>query len=124
VRETAKDYGRRISALRLETGVFQDRRTGRDSLPQPVQISFLLFALLFSAALAGQRLFYTLLFARLQVKGVTLHFFDNVFLLYLPLKAAQSVFERLAFLQSYFRQRNYTPKLVLVELVLYCNLAA
>lgn len=89
-----------------------------------VQISFLFFALLFSAAFPGQRLFYALPFARLQVKGVTLHFFDDVFLLHLPFKAAQSVFERLAFLQSHFCQRNYTPKLVLVELVFYCNLAA
>jgi hypothetical protein len=44
--------------------------------------------------------------------------------LHLALKPAKSIFQRFAFLQSYFCQLNYTPKLVLVELVLYCNLTA
>ena len=85
---------------------------------------FLLFALFLTATFAGQRFFNSLLLARLQVKGVTLHFFNNVFLLYLPLKPTKSVLDRLAFLQSNFCQRNDTPKLVLIELVLYCNLGA
>jgi hypothetical protein len=36
-------------------------------------------------------------------------------LLHLPLKATQGVFERLAFLQSDFCQRNYTPKPVRLD---------
>jgi hypothetical protein len=78
----------------------------------------------FAATFAGQRLLNSLLLAWLQVKGVTLHFFNGVFLQYLAFKPAKSVFERLAFLQSNFCQLNYTPKLVQDELVLYCNLAA
>jgi hypothetical protein len=41
-------------------------------------------------------------------------FLDNVFLLNLPLKAAQGVFEGLSLLQSDLCQMNYTPKLVLM----------
>jgi hypothetical protein len=48
----------------------------------------LLFACFFSAALTGQRFFYALFFARLQVKGVTLDLLDNVFLLHLALETA------------------------------------
>ena len=41
---------------------------------------------------------------------MTLHFFNDVFLLHFALEATQGVFERFAFLQSDFCQRNYTPK--------------
>jgi hypothetical protein len=41
-------------------------------------------------------------------------FLDDVFLLYLPLKAAQGIFEGFSLLQSDFCQLNYTPKLVLM----------
>jgi len=43
---------------------------------------------------------------------MSLDFLDNVFLLYLPLKAAQGIFEGFSLLQSHFCQLNYTPKLV------------
>ena len=75
--------------------------------------SILLFTCLFTAALARQRFFHPLLLAGLQIKGVTFHFLDDVFLLYLPLEAAQCIFEGLALLQSDFSQTNYTPLLVL-----------
>ena len=48
---------------------------------------FLLFTLFLAAAFAAQRFFQSLLLARLQVKGVTLHFFNKTLLLYLPLEA-------------------------------------
>ena len=51
----------------------------------------LLFAGLFTAAFTRQRLFYALLFARLEVKGVTLHFLDDVLLLDLALETPQGV---------------------------------
>ena len=86
-----------------------------------VLLLVLLFACFLAGTLACQRLFYALLFTGFQVKGVTFHFLDDVLGLYLTLEATQSVFERFAFLQSDFCQRNYTPKLVLVELVLYCK---
>jgi hypothetical protein len=44
-------------------------------------------------------------------------------LLHLPLEASQGVFQRFAFLQSHFCQRNYTPKPVQSGLVFYCKLA-
>ena len=52
----------------------------------------LLFASLFATALARQRFFYALLFARLEVEGMTFHFLDNVLLLDLALEAPQGVF--------------------------------
>ena len=46
---------------------------------------------------------------------MTFYFLNDVLLLHLPLKATQGVFERLAFLQSDFCQRNYTPKPVRLD---------
>ena len=48
----------------------------------------LLFARLFACALSSQRGFHSFLFARLQVKGVSLDLLDNVLLLHLALEAA------------------------------------
>ena len=84
----------------------------------------LLFACLLAGALTCQRFFHPLLLAGLQVEGVTFHFLNYVLRLHLPLKATQGILERFAFLQSNFCQRNYTPKLVLVELVSYCKIPA
>jgi hypothetical protein len=50
---------------------------------------------------------------------VALYLFNNVFLLHFALKTAQSVFEGLTLLQSYFGQKRYTPKLVRVGPVSY-----
>jgi hypothetical protein len=61
---------------------------------------------LLAIPLAGQCGLDTLLFARLQVVGVTLDFLDDVLLLYLPLEPAQRIFERLAFLYTNFCQRG------------------
>lgn len=96
--------------------------------PQPDAVaptgSILLFARFFAGALTCQRFLHALLFSWLQVKRVTLHFFNDVLGLHFPLEATQRIFERLAFLQSDFCQRNYTPKLVLDEPVSYCKIAA
>ncbi len=51
----------------------------------------LLFASLLAAALARQRFLHALFFARLEVKGMTLHFLNDVLLLDLALKTAQGV---------------------------------
>ena len=51
------------------------------------------------------------------------HFLDDVFLLHFPLEATQDIFQRFAFLQSDFSQRNYTPKPVQLGLVSYCKKA-
>ena len=66
--------------------------------------SLLLFAYLLAVPLARQRLFHTLLFARFQVKGVTLDLFDDVFGLHLPLEAAKSILQGLALLNTYLCQ--------------------
>ena len=81
----------------------------------------LLFSSFLAAALASQRFFYALLFARLEVKGVTLNLLNNVLLLDLTLEAAQGVLERLALLNPYFRQPVNTPKLVPTGLICYPN---
>ena len=69
----------------------------------------LLLANLLASALASERRFHTFLLTGLQVKGVALDFFDNVFLLHFALEAAQSIFEGLALLQSNFRQTDTPP---------------
>jgi len=71
----------------------------------------LLFTSLFTIPLARQRFLHATLFAGLQVKGVTLHFLDDVLLLYLTLEPAQCIFKRFAFLHANLCQSNYTPKL-------------
>src|SRR6185437_7258623 len=76
---------------------------------------FLFFACFLTAALARQCFLHPFLLTGLQVKGVTFHFLNDVFLLHLPLEATQGVFQRFVFLQSDFCQRNYTPKPVLLD---------
>ncbi len=66
-------------------GPFEQSRSGTVRL---FTESILLFSCLFTSALASQRSFHTLFFAGLQVKGVTFHFLDDVFLLHLALEAA------------------------------------
>lgn len=72
----------------------------------------LLFASLLAAPLASERLFNALLFAWLQVKGVSLDLLDDVFLLHLAFEAPQRVFEGFTLLNANFSQLRYTPKLV------------
>jgi|HubBroStandDraft_6_1064221.scaffolds.fasta_scaffold216563_3 hypothetical protein len=79
------------------------------------------FASLLPAAFARQSFLHALFLAGFQIKGVTFHFLDDVFLLHFTLKASECVFEGLALLQSDFCQRNDTPKLVRRGLVIYCK---
>ena len=71
--------------------------------------SILFFANLFASALASQRGFHAFLFTRFEVKGVALHFFNNVFLLHLALESTQGVFKGFTLLQSNFRQTDTPP---------------
>ena len=68
---------------------------------------------LLAAPLAGQSLFHPALFPRFQIVGMFLNFFDDIFLLNFALETAQGVLQRLAFLESYFRQ--YTHPLALLD---------
>src|SRR6266498_4984074 len=81
----------------------------------------LFFSRFLATTLPRQCFLCPLFFAGLQVKGVTFHFLNDVFLLHLALEATQSVFERFAFLQSDFSQRNYTPKPVLLDLLVIAS---
>jgi hypothetical protein len=73
-------------------------------------ICLVLFLSCFLAApFTRERFFHSLLLARLQVRGVTLHFLNDVLLLYLPLEAAKRIFNRFAFLNSNLCQKYYTP---------------
>ncbi len=65
---------------------------------------------LLAIALARERLFDALLLAGLQVEGVTLYLFDNVFGLNFALEAAQGIFERFTFLNSNLCQGKYTSQ--------------
>ena len=69
----------------------------------------LLFTSLLAIPLARQRFLHTALFARLQVKGMTLYFLDDVFLLNLALEPAQRIFKRLAFLHANLCQLTTPP---------------
>ena len=69
----------------------------------------LFLARFLACSLASQRGLYTLLLAGLQVKGVTLHFLNDVFLLYLSLETAQSVLEGFTLLKPYFCQTDTPP---------------
>ena len=75
----------------------------------PSELSVLLLARLFPAALTSQRLFRALLLARLEVKRMAFYFFDDVLGLHLALETAQRIFEALTFLNPYFRQSTTPP---------------
>src|ERR1700684_3866061 len=68
--------------------------------------SVLLLANFLTGALASERGFYAFLLTGLQVKGVALDLFNNVFLLHFALEAAQGVLEGFPLLQSNFRQTD------------------
>ena len=68
--------------------------------------------LLLAQSLPRKRFFRPALLAGFHIEAMFLDFLDDVFLLHLALETAQSVFEGLALLQSYFGQKRYTPKLV------------
>lgn len=63
-----------------------------------------------SITFPSERFFDALLLAWLQIEGVTLDLFDDVFGLHFALEAAQSVFERLAFLNANLCQGEYTSQ--------------
>ena len=88
-----------------------DRRRlpGRHELQTNVEKLVSLFASLLAIPLACQCCLHAALFTGLQIVGVTLNFLDNVLLLYLPLKPAQRVFERLAFLYANLCQEIPPP---------------
>ena len=87
-------------------GQIEQSRPGTERL-SPALI--LLFACFLSGALTSQRSLHTFLFAGLQVKGVALDLLDNVFLLHLAFKAAQSVLEGFSLLKPYFCQTDTPP---------------
>ena len=67
-------------------------------------------AALLPVSLTGKRLLDPQLFARLQVKGMPLDLFNDVFLLHLALESPESVFQGFTVLESYFRQTYDTSK--------------
>ena len=96
---------RSLLQLKLGGGQIEQGRSGKE---QPFIALILFFACLLSGALARVRGLHTLLFAGLQVEGVTLNLLDDVFLLHLALEAAQSILEGFTLLKPYFCQ-TYTP---------------
>ena len=52
---------------------------------------------------------------------MTLDLLDDVFLLHLTLEATKRIFEGFTLLNSYFRQTDYTPKLVPFGPDSYCK---
>ena len=80
-------------------------------MAQLIELSLLNFApALFPVSLTRKRLLDTQFFARLQVKGMPLDLFNDVFLLYLTLESPEGVFQGFTVLESYFRQTYNTSK--------------
>ena len=100
----------KIPGLRNEL-IYQRNRAVTREHDGPVG-SILLLTRFLTAALSCKRFLYALLFARLQIKGVTLHFLDDVLLLYFSLEAAKRILEGFPLLKSDFSQTDYTPQLV------------
>lgn len=70
--------------------------------------SIVIFSDLLPASFSGQGLLDSLLFSRLQIERVLLHFLDNVFGLNLPFKATKCVLKGFTLLKSYFSHSSYT----------------
>ena len=90
--------------------VVPEELSGR-RVPQLVNQLVLLFTSLLAIPLARQSCLDATLLTGLQIVGVTLHLFDNVLLLYLPLEPAQRIFERLAFLNANLCQKIPPPNM-------------
>src|SRR5580658_9866978 len=70
----------------------------------------LLFTSLLAIPLARQCFLDATLLTGFQVVGVTFDFLDDVFLLNLPLKPAERILKRFAFLYTNLCQRRYTSQ--------------
>jgi hypothetical protein len=70
-------------------GQIEQSRSGTE---RPFIALILFFARFLSGAFARESSFYALLFAGLQVEGVTLDLLDDVFLLHLAFEAAEGIF--------------------------------
>jgi len=68
-------------------------------------LSVLLFTGLFAVTFPRQGLLYALLFTWFQVERVSLDFLDDVFRLHFAFETTESIFKRLAFLNTNFSQR-------------------
>ena len=95
-----------LAATQHGGGQIEQSRPGKERLI-PALVLFL--ACFFAGPLASQRGLYPLLFARLQVEGVALYLLNDVFLLHLALKAAQSILEGFSLLKPYFCQTDTPP---------------
>jgi hypothetical protein len=71
---------------------------------------FNLPATLLPVSFTRQCLLDTQFLARLQIKGVPLDLFNDVFLLHLTLEASERVFQGFTVLESYFSQTCDTSK--------------
>ena len=100
--------GRTVPAA-TQSGGGQIERSHPGEGAAPFNASVLFFACFLASAFTSQRSFHALFLAWLQVKGVALNLLDNVFLLHLAFEATESVLQRLALLQSNFRQTETPP---------------
>ena len=71
--------------------------------------SILFFANLLAGSFTRESGFHALFLAGLEVKGVSLYLFNNVFLLHFALEPAQGVLEGFTLLKTNFRQTNTPP---------------
>jgi hypothetical protein len=100
----------------MSSAIFAERHEkgkGPHLARRPYLLLLLFFPSFFPAALSRQSFLHAPLFTGFQIKGVALHFFDDVLLLHLALKATQGILEGFSLLQSDLRQKANTPKLVL-----------
>ncbi len=75
-----------------------------------MRILVLLFTDFLAVTLASERFFDALFLTGLQIEGVTLDLFDDVFSLNFTFEAAQGVLERFTFLNANLCQGKYTSQ--------------
>ena len=103
-----------VPIFHLKFGGFRSSsESHRNVNSRRVKSSILLFTSLFTIPLARQSCLDAALFARFQVVGVTLDFLDDVLRLNFPLKPAQRIFQRFAFLNTDLSQNLPPPNLPL-----------
>jgi len=105
--------------VKFEEGKWGIRKSGL-----PVWLLFFRYNLsnFLTTALPGKRLLDPFLLARLQIKGMFLHFLDDVFLLNLSLEAPQRILNRFTILYADFGQLKYTPHPLKIDPLLFPSL--
>ena len=101
-------HTRQYAILKFRHGTVLNEKGEADANRFACWMLFDFPATLLPVPFAGERLLHPFLFTRLQIEGMPFDFFNDVFLLHLPLEAPERVLQSFTFLEPDFRQSNYT----------------